>query len=81
MHVSKYVCMYECAMMCYLEAGGVSGLHASAEEADHLRCEGKFEVGMKVVCYNKKWGPSDVEVTLNTGGAMRYRSSLVIRSR
>jgi hypothetical protein len=37
--------------------------------------EGKFDVGMKVVCYNKKWGPSHVDhaacqVILKTGGAI-----------
>jgi hypothetical protein len=37
MNACVEVCMYVCAMMCYLEAGGVSGLHTSAEQTDHLR--------------------------------------------
>jgi hypothetical protein len=33
--------------------------------------EAKFDVGMKVVCYNKKSGPPRVgQVTLKTGGAI-----------
>jgi hypothetical protein len=73
MNACVEVCMYVCAMMCYLEAMGCERLHASAERTDHLRCvRENIDLGMKVVCYNKKWGPSHVghagQVTLKTGG-------------